>query len=325
MPGSVSILIPTYQPNTAFLREAVQSVLAQTHTNWQLLIHDDASDVDVMDGIAPFLLDPRIRAERNIIRLGIGGNWNACLQQASGDYVAFLFQDDVWHPEYLKEAVAALEREPRVGLVASFHAYQTDGSAEAATFLKTAGFDAVQETRRHAMQPGQCDGRVFLKMWTGRGLHPNLIGEPSFVVLRKSVVDKVGFFREDMPQGLDLEYWTRALLASDLFTITRESGFFRVHPSAASMQNDQTGAGLTDRLRCIESLMSASTTPRDLKDIARQTFSFQLSMMFRKARKRREEGKSMGKGNARSVLPILLHHPLLTLQSLVMSGQKNQE
>ncbi len=314
--STVSILLPTYEPDPRFLREAVASVLAQTYPHWTLLIHDDASATDIGDIIAPSLRDPRIRYERNAFRLGIGGNWNACLAQASGNFIAYLFQDDVWDPEYLARAVTVLEREPDVGIVTCFHAYRTDGSAEAEAFRQAAGFDAIQEARRSVMGTGTQEGTSFLKMWIGRGLRPNLVGEPSFVVLRKSVVDRIGRFREDLPQGLDMEYWLRILLVANLHVLTREAGFFRVHPSGASMRNDEAGAGLADRLRCIDLLTRHPDAPTDVKRAARQAFSSQLAIMFRKAWKRRGEGKALGKGNMHAMLPILLRHPILTLRAL---------
>lgn len=308
--------MPTYEPDPRFLREAVESVLHQTFSRWTLLIHDDASDGDVEAIVRPYLTDARIAFMRSTRRSGIGGNWNACLERATGDVIAFLFQDDAWDPSYLAKCVEILEqRRPEVGLVAVPHRYRSDGTPGAEEFLRRAGFEGIAALRRTEIPAWPTHGRDFLQRWLQRGLHPNVVGEPSFVVLRRSVAEEVGLFREHLPQGLDLEYWTRTLLATDIRVLGEELGTFRVHAAAASMRNDETGAGLTDRLRCIELLTRAA--PPDIRRLARKTFVTQLSTMLRRARERRKEGKNMGEGVVRSILPILLKHPILTLGALI--------
>jgi hypothetical protein len=88
-----------------------------------------------------------------------------------------------------------------------------------------------------------------------KGLRPNFIGEPSFVMLRRSLMESVGKFREDMPQGLDTEYWLRCLLRADWYFERTSLGMFRVHGQAASARNDREGLGLYDRLGFYDTLL----------------------------------------------------------------------
>jgi len=91
----VSIIMPTY--NCArFIAQSIESVLAQTYTNWELLIVDDCSTDNTSSVVQPYLNDPRIHysiLERNS---GAAVARNAALTEAKGQYIAFLDSDDTW-------------------------------------------------------------------------------------------------------------------------------------------------------------------------------------------------------------------------------------
>ncbi|MEK7217902.1 MAG: glycosyltransferase [Patescibacteria group bacterium] len=305
----VSILMPTYKPDARYLREAVESVLAQTYPHWTLLVNDEPTDVDARAAIQPYLRDPRIRCAQNATRLGIGGNWNACLREAHGEIIQYLFQDDVWDPAYLARGVEALTRERNVGIVALAHEYRSDDSPEAVRFLREAGYEGIREARVQRLPRGTEEGKSFLRRWLKMGLRPNLVGEPSFVMLHRSVTDRLGAFREDLPQGLDLEYWVRVLLVTDLHAVAEPSGFFRVHPKAASMSNDAAGAGLFDRLHCFKTLLRLS--PPDLRKEVQAALVEQLSLMGGKYRSRMRGGRNTGGSAILRLLPFVLRHPWL--------------
>ncbi|MBI1813057.1 glycosyltransferase [Candidatus Peregrinibacteria bacterium] len=255
--SAVSILIPTYEPNPEHLRAALESIVVQTFRDWSVLIHDDASRADVRAIIEPFLTDSRFHFSRNPQRLGIGGNWNACLKEAKGEYVQFLFQDDLWEPQYLERSVDVLNRESTVGFVAANHVYSMEGSGNEKLY------DEVTAAR-HELTPGRQDRIAFLRSWMERGLRPNIIGEPSFVMLRRSLMEKVGFFNTSMRQGLDFEYWMRCLLQADWHYLSEHLGTFRVHAGGASERNRASGDGMFDRLRCFK-LLLRTLPPSDLR------------------------------------------------------------
>ncbi len=92
----VSIIMPAYNAER-YIREAVDSVTAQTHRNWELIIIDDRSSDNTADiALEYHRLDPRIRLIKNEDNLGAAGSRNRGLDEASGDYVALLDADDVW-------------------------------------------------------------------------------------------------------------------------------------------------------------------------------------------------------------------------------------
>ena len=103
----VSIIMPAYNPGR-FLRESVNSVLAQTYTEWELIIVDDCS-TDDGDAVAATFSDPRIRYLKNETNSGAAVSRNRALREARGRWIAFLDSDDVWYPEKLEKQIAFME------------------------------------------------------------------------------------------------------------------------------------------------------------------------------------------------------------------------
>lgn len=250
----IDVCIPTYEPNPEFLRETLDALLAQTEKRWTCLIHDDASTIDVKALVSPYLRDPRFRFARSPKRLGIGGNWNASLGEArraepGAPYLQFLFQDDLWHPTYLERAVSILEENPDVGFVASGHRYVCDEPLETAH-----GYERLYELRKQMLTGGRHNGPMFLQWWLKRGLQPNFIGEPCFVMMRRTLMEDVGLFSEELRQVLDVEYWVRLLLEADWYYIADDLGEFRVHRKAASYTHFLEGADVQEHFTFLEHL-----------------------------------------------------------------------
>lgn len=118
----VSVIMPVYNAG-AYLREAIESVLAQTYTHWELICIDDAST----DGSGHILADyaarypSQIRIITMVKNLNGGGDHcaNRALELARGEYIARMDADDVCLPTRLERQVEYLERHPRVYLVGS--------------------------------------------------------------------------------------------------------------------------------------------------------------------------------------------------------------
>lgn len=280
---TVSVCIPTYEPRPEHLRAAIESVRGQLFADWELLIHDDASQSDVHSIVEPFLSDPRVVFHKSPVRLGIGRNWNMCMEMGGAPLVAYLFQDDRWHSDYLDRSAEILNGQPQIGFTAANHEYAIEGQTSAA---ETGIYDEVRLLRRMEMHEGRLHGEEFLEEWIKRGLRPNMIGEPSFVMLRRELMRIVGPFREDMHQGLDVEYWIRCLLVTDGYWLADSLGEFRVHAAAATAKNEETGEGSTDRLRIFRSLIKALPAG-PMKSLARRVLAREMLGMGVKYVKRR--------------------------------------
>lgn len=104
MSGLVSIIMPSY--NTArYIGESIASVKAQTYTDWELIIVDDASTDDT-DDVVKRVLSPKIRYLKNERNCGAAVSRNRALCEARGKWIAFLDSDDLWPPDKLEKQIA---------------------------------------------------------------------------------------------------------------------------------------------------------------------------------------------------------------------------
>ena len=107
----ISILVPLYNTPVAFLKEMVDSVTAQTYQNWELCLADGSDNVHAEVEAAVLELaqnEPRIKYKRLEKNLGISENTNACIDMATGDYIALFDHDDILHPAALFEVMGAI-------------------------------------------------------------------------------------------------------------------------------------------------------------------------------------------------------------------------
>lgn len=114
-PPAVSVIVPVYN-TAAFVAEALDSILEQTFSDYEVLVVNDGSpDTELLERV----LEPyagRIRYLRQE-NAGVSTARNNALAVARGRYVAMLDSDDRWHPEYLASQVAVLEADPSVHVV----------------------------------------------------------------------------------------------------------------------------------------------------------------------------------------------------------------
>lgn len=107
----ISILVPLYNTPERFLDEMISSVTSQTYANWELCLADGSDDTHPEVGEFVKRLaekDPRILYRKLEKNLGISGNTNACIDMASGNYIALFDHDDILHPAALYEVMCAI-------------------------------------------------------------------------------------------------------------------------------------------------------------------------------------------------------------------------
>ncbi|MFD1771939.1 glycosyltransferase family 2 protein [Sphingobacterium suaedae] len=113
----VSVVLPAYK--AAFLQQALDSILAQTFTDYELIIVDDDSPED-LERIVRQYDDPRIQYYRNPQNIGgrsLVAQWTNCIAYASGTYLVLAADDDYYHPEFLQTCVGLSQRYPHVDLI----------------------------------------------------------------------------------------------------------------------------------------------------------------------------------------------------------------
>ncbi|WP_105188473.1 glycosyltransferase family 2 protein [Pseudoalteromonas sp. T1lg48] len=115
----VSIVMPCYNASRS-LNRAIDSVLNQTYSEWELLIVDDCSTDDSME-LAQSHGDKRIRVFSNVENSGAGVSRNKAISEATGRFIAFLDTDDYWHKDKLLTQVNFMLNN---GYALTYHAYQ---------------------------------------------------------------------------------------------------------------------------------------------------------------------------------------------------------
>lgn len=187
----ITIVMPTYN-GIKFLEQAVNSVLAQNHREWELIISDDNS-TDETRGFLSKLKDTRIRIHFQPRNFGIFGNLNFLFSQADGEIIQILCQDD-----YFVDA-SSLER-----LSAQWSMLPQD-----VAFLRCNHL--LDSSSRHALFEGKVlppivnpeDSDLLFFIF---GCIP---GNLSNVSVRTGIVEHAGWFRTDLPYAGDFEFWSR--------------------------------------------------------------------------------------------------------------------
>ncbi len=111
-----SFVLPAYK--ATYLQQAMQSILSQTYSDFELIVVDDCSPEDI-EGIVSGYKDERIsyfRNEKNIGGHDLVGQWNKCLSYAEGEYVILATDDDLYAPEFLKTFVPLIWEYPSVDI-----------------------------------------------------------------------------------------------------------------------------------------------------------------------------------------------------------------
>jgi glycosyltransferase involved in cell wall biosynthesis len=116
VPG-VSVVVPSYQ-NARYIRETIDSILAQTYTDFELVVSDHSSTDGTWDIVSSYN-DPRLRRWKQPAGGGAPANWNAATARARGQFIKLVCGDDLIAPNSLELQVAALEASPGAVLAAS--------------------------------------------------------------------------------------------------------------------------------------------------------------------------------------------------------------
>lgn len=203
----VSVIIPTYN-RAKLLDYCLRSVLAQAHSDLEAIVIDDGSD----DGTDDLLKerarqDPRLKVFRQD-RKGAQAARNLGMEKASGAYLDFLDDDDLWHPAKLATQMACFREDPSL-----------DGVVCQTVWFRSWPGD-------HNLLFNRVDNRDFL----ARFLMLDVVWQTAAPVWKRSFVEKVGPWDERLTSGQDMDFHTRCLCHQPkLRMIPHALNFFREH------------------------------------------------------------------------------------------------
>lgn len=217
----VTIMIPTYGQAT-ILHEAIDSALAQTYPNLEVLVADDASPDATPAVMSAYAHERRVRYVRRDPNLGRVGNYRATLTDAAGDFVLNLDGDD-WlsDPTYVADAMALVAEHPDLALV----------FGRSQSYRQATG--TLEDEPINRDLPTVCDGtRLFLAYADGRVTIPHMTA-----LYRRDIALSLGFYEHDVI-GADSVAFLLLLPGRRVGFIDRPVGVWRQHASNATWSSD---------------------------------------------------------------------------------------
>jgi glycosyltransferase involved in cell wall biosynthesis len=215
----VSVIVPAYNA-AVYLPYAIESVIAQTYSNWEIVIVNDGSTDDTCAVVESYRhrLGDKLHYIHQPNR-GLPAARNAAIKAARGAFIALLDADDVWLPHRLERAVPVLEADPGAGLVHA-RVMRIDARGSITGQLK--------------VEPKYMSGNIARYIYTRRA-H---VVCPT-VMFRKNCMQTAGWFDETMRATEDRDLWFRIALRYKVLYIDEVLAHYRLSPSSMTSDLDR--------------------------------------------------------------------------------------
>ena len=209
----ISIVIPAYNAEST-ITETIESVQKQTFSDFEVIIVDDGSTdktVEVINNIH----DERIK----VISYENGGNAlarNRGIKNAKGEFIAFIDADDMWTPDKLELQLAALEKYPEAGIAYSWTYFkyekEEDSYADCSSFF---------------------EGNVYRDL-----LVKNFLQNGSNPLIRKQVIDSIGFFNPTLKCSVDWDFYLRLAAKCNFVLVQKPQVIYRQSSNSITSKTD---------------------------------------------------------------------------------------
>jgi len=247
---AVSVCIPTFN-GAPWIREAIESALAQDFSDLEVVVCDDASSDDTAE-LAGQFRDERVRVVAYPDRVGMARNWNRSVMASKGAYIKFLMQDDRLAPGCVGRMLEVLRESPAIGMVFCSRDLALDEPHDPASVLFARRFGELHSRLGPLARVN--DGQALFAAMQRDRFRDNMIGEPTAVMVSREALVKLGLFNVQLQQLTDLEMWLRIASSYRVGFIAEPLATFRVHGRSASSSNERSGSGWLDRVWLIEGL-----------------------------------------------------------------------
>ena len=201
MKPKVSVIIPLYN-KAPYVRKAVESVLAQSYEDWELVVVNDGS-TDGSDMIVSEYIDERVRIVSQDNQ-SVSAARNKGVELAKAELIAFLDADDWWDERFLEEMIAFTEAYPNAGLWACNYWYVKRGKTRVAVKQESGYFDYAESYLRNEAMP----------VWTGA------------VVLPKKSFEQAGGFNPIIRMAEDFDLWIRIALTRRMAFLDKPLAYY---------------------------------------------------------------------------------------------------
>jgi glycosyltransferase involved in cell wall biosynthesis len=202
----VSICIPTYN-RAGMISRAIESALGQSYRNIEVIVVDNAS-TDATAAVVASFNDERLRYVKNLSNLGLFGNFNRCIELATGSYLHILHSDDYIDPTFTEVCLAFFRKHPSVAMTSTSSCTVTDSGTKERSVIDP---DLV-----YVAPEG------FRRLLAAR----SFIACPS-VMVRRDVYRDVGSFSLEYPYSSDFLQWLRIAKRYDVGFVSGACVFYR--------------------------------------------------------------------------------------------------
>jgi len=205
----VSAIIPTYN-RPEYLRGAIDTALGQTYGNIEVVVVDDGSNKAYAEDIVRTYSDD-VQIVQHKTNKGLSAARNTGIEKSNGDYIAFLDDDDRWHETKIQKQVTALNKNRDAGL---------------ATCLVISISPNHEIIHAETYAPsGDCSNDLLVS---------NKIGTPSRVIVRRSAIEQIGGFDEELPTKQDWDFYLRLAQEYSIVSVDDYLCFRTAHDSMSS-------------------------------------------------------------------------------------------
>jgi glycosyltransferase involved in cell wall biosynthesis len=234
MSPKVSVCVPTYN-GSVFLRECLDSILAQTFSDFELIIVDDKSNDGTVSIANEYALnDSRITVFSNDLNLGLVENWNRCIEISTGEWIKFVFQDDTIAPNCLERMLEESTIDCDLVFCRRNFIFEANVSEE-----KRKEYSRFVDSDKVLPDVTQINAYEYCKVMIARPWE-NMIGEPTSSMIRRRAFDRFGKFNPNLIQICDLEFWNRVATNLGITFVRENLASFRVHNESTTAKNHQS-------------------------------------------------------------------------------------
>ncbi len=233
----VSICIPTYN-GEKYLKEALHSVKSQTYKNIEIIVSDDRSTDHTLEICNQFSESTDIPVYiHSHIPNGIGANWNNCIENAHGEYIKFLFQDDILEDTCIEKQLHTMLEKKLVAVCSKRSIIDENGLPVTSGDWYSGCYDLQKSFLRLDFQDFHLLEKKDLVSLYPYHLTSNIFGEPIAFLFEKRIFDEIGLFSTKYRQILDAEMGYRILKKYPIGILEEKLFRFRLHEEQESSKN----------------------------------------------------------------------------------------
>jgi len=234
----VSVIIPAYNSAT-HIADAIDSVLQQDYSPLEILVIDDGSTDNTIEIVESY--GDRVRLIKQPNR-GSAAARNNGIQNARGEYIAFLDADDIWWPRKIGYQLESLAQSNCTMAYSRFILWKADEGG----VYSPPGIEFANETNQNLSRGNILTGYPYPELLL------DCIVWTSTVIVKKDELEKIGLFDESLRKGQDYDLWLRLSRSVKMLGLQQPTALYRIHPDNITAKVSDVNYGYLILSRAVE-------------------------------------------------------------------------